>query len=405
MNIKGFITSLLALFFSVTMLSQETQKQLEKERKQLRAKISSIIRLREKSQLKEQSILEQVNSLSIQVNALDRLVKLTNRQANYLSRKIKANTDEIATLKTELSDLKEDYAKMIQKSYKSKSNQNRIMFLLSSESFLQAYKRISYMQQYTKFRKKQAGTIEAKTKKLEQLNVDLKEQKKEKDRLVAANRQTKKELEKERLNQQKLIAQINSNQAGYAKQIKQQQRRARDIDRKIEKLIREAIARSNKKKGKVKNTKTFELTAESRTLANNFNSNRGKLPWPVVKGTVIKGFGRQRHRILKNIEINNSGVDIETGEGEIARAIFEGEVSTVQAIKGAGKLVQIRHGDFLTTYYNLSNISVKEGDKVSTKQAIGKVHTNPGTGRSIMKFYIYKDTKFLNPQKWIFKMR
>ncbi len=403
-NLKHIIIGL--VFFVANLVSaQQSQEQLEQERKSLQSKIASIAKLKAKSQQKEKSLLDQVNALSRQVAALNRLVKLTNRQANYLNRKIKENTTEINNLTTELADLKEDYAKMIQKSYKSKSSQNRVMFLLSSESFLQAYKRISYMQQYTKFRKKQGALITTKTEKLKKLNIQLLEQRKQKEKLVVENRKTKKNLEKERLEQQKLIAQINSDQATYAKQIRAQQKKAKAIDRKIEKLIKEAIARANKKAGAKKNSKTFTLTAESKKLATNFTANRGKLPWPVLKGDVIKPFGRQRHPVLKNIEINNSGVDIETEENQVARAIFDGEVSTVQAIKGAGKLVQIRHGDFITTYYNIDQISVKEGDKVTTKQAIGKVHTNSNTGRSIIKFSIYQGAKFLNPQKWIYKMK
>ena len=401
------LKSIFIFFISVlltTSLQAQTQQKLEAERKALKAEIATISKLNKASQKKEKSVLEQVEGLKIQINALNRLVTLTNRQANHLTKKIKANTTELANLNTELIELKNDYSEMIQKSYKSKSSQNRIMFLLSSENFKQAYKRVVYMQQYASFRKSQGLLIEEKTVRLEQLNVDLGKQKKEKEKLVASNRQTKKQLESERQVQQKLIAEINKDQATYAKQIKKQQRKANAIDKQIEKLIREAIARANKKAGKVKNTKTFALTAEAKVLATKFEKNKGKLPWPVVKGIVTKKFGKQRHPVLKNIEINNSGVDIETAQNQMARAIFDGEVSTVQAIKGAGKLVQIRHGNYISTYYNVEDISVKVGDKVSTKQTIGKVHTNSRTGRSIMKFSIYKGKGFINPQQWIYKM-
>lgn len=405
MKIVSYILFLLStLLVSSGVHAQQNQQKLEAERKALQSEIATISKLNKESQEKEKSLLEQVSGFDRQINALNRLVKLTNRQANYLTKKMKANTTEMANLKTELIDLKNDYAEMIQKSYKSKSSQNRVMFLLSSENFKQAYKRVIYMQQYAKFRKSQGVLIEEKTDRLATLNLDLGKQKKEKERLVANNRVTQKQLQTERLEQQKLIARINNDQATYAKQIKAQQRKANAIDRQIEKLIREAIAKANKKAGKAKNTKTFALTAEAKALATNFGKNKGKLPWPVVKGIVTKSFGKQRHPVLKNIEINNSGVDIETEQNQVVRAIFDGEVSTVQAIKGAGKLVQIRHGNYISTYYNVENISVKVGDKVTTKQGIGKVHTNSRTGRSIMKFSIYKSSGFLNPQQWIYKM-
>jgi len=392
------------LLWGSGVYAQKNQQKLEAERKALQAEIATISKLNKESQKKEKSLLEQVSGLDRQINALNKLVKLTNRQANYLTKKMKANTTEMANLQSELTDLKKDYAEMIQKSYKSKSSQNRVMFLLSSESFKQAYKRVIYMQQYAKFRKSQGVLIEEKTARLEKLNLDLNKQKKNKEKLIANNRTTQKQLQTERIEQRKLVAQINKDQATYAKQIKEQQRKANAIDRQIEKLIKEAIAKANRKAGKAKNTKTFALTAEAKILATNFGKNKGKLPWPVIKGVVTKGFGKQRHPVLKNIEINNSGVDIETEQNQVARAIFDGEVSTIQAIKGAGKLIQIRHGNYISTYYNIENISVKVGDKVKTKQAIGKVHTNSRTGRSIMKFSIYKNAGFLNPQQWIYKM-
>ena len=404
MKIISFLIIITCSLLSLSVNAQQSQKKLEEERRALQNEIATITKLNKESQKKEKSLLEQVTGLDLQINALNRLVKLTNRQANYLTKKTKANTEEIESLKSELSDLKVDYAEMIQKSYKSKSSQNRVMFLLSSENFSQAYKRITYMQQYAKFRKNQGVLIQEKTERLKVLNLDLIKQKKEKETLIANNRIVKKQLQSEKLEQQKLITKIKSNQATYAKQIKQQQQKSRSIDRQIEKLIKEAIARANKKAGKTKNNKTFALTAEAKVLASNFSKNKGKLPWPVVKGLVTKNFGKQRHPILKNIEINNSGVDIETAPNQIARAIFDGEVSTVQAIKGAGKLVQIRHGNYISTYYNIEDIKVNVGDKVTTKQTIGKVHTNSRTGRSIMKFSIYKSSQFLNPQQWIYKM-
>ena len=169
-------------------------------------------------------------------------------------------------------------------------------------------------------------------------------------------------------------------------------------------MIREAIAKANKKAGKKASSSTIELTAEAKVLAASFTANKGKLPWPVASGKMVKKFGKQPHPTIPNITINNSGVEIETNKGERARAIFGGEVSTIKSIRGAGKLVQIRHGNYITTYYNLENISVIEGQEVSIKDAIGKVRVNPTNGRAIMKFLIYQNAKRLNPQDWIFKM-
>ncbi len=386
------------------VFSQDSKASLEAKKEYFLAEIARFKELKKDASSKEASLLVQVQALNAQVKATKNLIQLTNRQANILQQKIQKNTNQISALKKELVDLKEDYAEMIRKSHKSKSQYNRVLFLLSSQSFLQAYKRIKYMEQYAKFRKNQGLSIQQKSKKLKALNADLKKQEAEKNKLIAENRKVKIGLEKEQEKQRQLIKKIQSNKSFYAKQIRTQQRKTKDIERRIEKLIREAIAKSNKKAGKKKNYKTFHLTPEAKKLASGFKSNKGKLPWPVVKGRVVKKFGKQPHSILRGITIQNSGVDIETDKDQIARAIFDGEVSTVQTIKGAGKLVQIRHGAYITTYYNLENIQVKEGDKVSTKQKIGNVHTNASTGQSIMKFLIFENSKFVNPQKWIYKM-
>ncbi len=397
--------AIICLFFTPFLIySQESKAELEAKKEYFLAEIARFKELKKNAATKEKSLLAQVQALNAELRVTKSLIQLTNKQANNLQRKIQANTQKIAALKTELKDLKQDYAAMISKSYKSKSQYNRLLFLLSSENFLQAYKRIQYMKQYTKFRKKQGLSIQEKTKALNVLNADLKVQETEKNKLVAENRKVKANLEKEQQKQRLIIKKIQSNQKFYAKQIRSQQQKTRGIERRIEKLIREAIARSNKKAGKSKSYKTFHLTPEAKKLASGFKSNRGKLPWPVIKGRVVKKFGKQPHPILKGITIQNSGVDIETDKNQIARAIFEGEVSTVQTIKGAGKLVQIRHGNYITTYYNLENIQVKEGDKVTTKQKIGNVHTNANTGETVMKFLIFENSKFVNPQKWIYRM-
>ncbi|TSE05987.1 MULTISPECIES: murein hydrolase activator EnvC family protein [Aquimarina] len=391
------------------LFSQSTkQQQLEEERQRLREEIEQMKQLRADNKLKERSVLDEVETINSQISTRQNLIKITNQQANLLTREINTNFKKIDAYRKELKALKKDYAKMITKSYKSKSHQSRIMFLLSSADFAQAYKRLQYMKQYNEHRKEQADRIENSTIELQALNTDLSRQKKDKQGLIEENRQAQQDLKEEKKEQQILMASIRKKAGTYTKQIKKKQEQASAIDKAIEKLIREAIARANKKAGKKVTKKgsatTFALTAEAKILADNFTSNKGKLPWPVGTGRITKKFGRQPHPTLPNIQINSSGVEIETRTGEKARAIFEGEVIAIQKLRGASRLVQIRHGNYITTYYNIENITVKEGDKVATKQSIGAVRTNPTTGRAIMKFLIYQNAKRLNPQSWIYKM-
>ncbi|WP_108869499.1 murein hydrolase activator EnvC family protein [Aquimarina aquimarini] len=398
----------LVLVCSPSFSQSTKQQQLEEERQRLREEIEQMKQLRADNKLKERSVLDEVETINSQINTRKNLIKVTNQQANLLTREINVNFKKIEGYRKELTVLKKEYAKMVAKSYKSKSHQSKIMFLLSSADFTQAYKRLQYMKQYNEHRKDQAIRIENNTKELQFLNQDLSRQKKDKQGLIEENRGAQDKLKAEKKEQQVLMASIRKKQGVYTKQIKKKEQQASAIDKAIEKLIRDAIAKANKKAGKKVTKKgsatTFALTAEAKIMADNFTSNKGKLPWPVGTGKVTKKFGRQPHPTLPNIQINSSGVEIETRAGERARAIFEGEVIAIQKLKGASRLVQIRHGNYITTYYNIENITVKEGQKVATKQSLGEVRTNPTTGRAIMKFLIYQNAKRLNPQSWIYKM-
>ncbi|MBT8296565.1 MAG: peptidase M23, partial [Gramella sp.] len=277
----------LSLFFLGLNLSnaQTNREELEKRRIELRNEITRINELRISNQKKQRSVLGQVEDLNQQIKSTEDLIKLTNQQANLLNREINTNTNKIGKLRKELEKLKEDYARMIEKSYKSKSQQSRVMFLLSSKSFLQAYKRLQYMKQYTNYRKQQGDEIKANTQELQDLNSRLVKQKEEKDRLIADNRKTRAELEKNRKSQQTLMATINKREGEFATQIKKKQNEIDAIDRAIDKMIRESIAKANKESGSSSRS-TYKLTPAAEALAADFTKNKGKLPWPVKSGVV-----------------------------------------------------------------------------------------------------------------------
>ena len=293
---------------------------------------------------------------------------------------------------------------MIVKSYKSKNQQSRIMFLLSSDNFKQAYKRLQYMKQYSDHQKQQGQEIKTKSEELQSINANLLVQKADKQKLINENRVVQKTLEEERKQHQALMTSIKKNINVYAAQIKAKQQEADRIDREIDKIIREAIVTSNKKAGKSETSVGFSLTAEEKVLASNFVSNKGKLPWPVEKGFVTLGYGTQPSPIDKSVSIRSNGVRIATEKGAKVRAVFSGEVSRIVVIKNSNPIVMIRHGNFITAYKNLSKVYVKEGDKVTTKQEIGEVFTNPSNGDTILNFIIYENLNTLNPAEWIYKM-
>jgi septal ring factor EnvC (AmiA/AmiB activator) len=394
------------LLFSAVVFSQSAkQQQLEERRQELRQEIQKINQLQSENKFKQKSQLSLIENFNYKISVLSNLIKVTNQQANLLTREINTNQKRISNLRDELKELKEDYAAMIVKSYKSKNEQSRIMFLLSSDDFKQAYKRLQYIKQYSDHQKQQGVEIKAKTLELQKINKNLSKQNEDKKKLIAENKEVQKALEKERKEHQQIIAFINKNLNKYASQIKEKQREADKIDKQIKDIIRAAITASNKKAGKPSSsTSGFSLTAEEKVLATSFTSNKGKLPWPVEKGYVTVKYGTQRHPVNKSLTIKSNGVRIATEKGAKVRTVFNGEVTRVVVIKNANAIVMVRHGNYITAYKNLKSVYVKEGDKVTTKQDIGEVFTSPTNGDTILYFSIYKEIETQNPSSWIFKM-
>ena len=393
----------LIISFGTAQSNSSRQRALEGEKKRLQQEIKQINTLLFDNSLKEKSFVSQVEDLDLKISVRSQLVKVNNQQANLLTRQINVNQRDITKLRSELKDLKKDYADMITNSYKSKSSLNRLMFLFSSKDFLQAYKRIQYMKQYANYRKKQGEEIAEKTQTLQTLNKTLLEQKIQKEALVAENKKAQQVLQDELKSQQRLIRSLKSKSLSLSAKIKQKQLKAAAIDREIQRLIREAIAASNKAAGKT-SKKAFILTPEAKLLAKNFVANKGKLPWPVEKGLVVQRFGTQPHPVVKTTMIKSNGVTIATSMKSQARSVFDGEVMTVLSFKGNNPTVLIKHGNFITTYKNIAKVYVKKGDKVKSKQAIGEIFTNPQTGKTVLQFSVFNELKPQNPKNWIYKM-
>jgi septal ring factor EnvC (AmiA/AmiB activator) len=369
---------------------------------------------------KEVSVKKQLEIQLEKIKLKEKLINTTEKQTKLLSNDMYLNQLTINRLKRELVVLKDDYAQMIVKSYKSRSEQSRAMFLLSSENFLQAYKRAQYMKQYASYRKNQGLEIQSKSEELLVHNETLEVQKTAKQKLIEENEKERLVLEKEKQIQQELAKAIKKDKKQLLAEIKKKQQETKNIDNQIAKLLRAAIAAANKKtatataksnpKTSAESTKATEtsakivLTAEGKIESNNFKANKGKLPWPVEKGFVSLPYGDQPHPIVKSLIVHNSGVEITTDQGVNARAVFAGEVISVMVLSPVNKAVMIQHGDYFTVYQNLSSVSVSKGDKVSIKQAIGRIRTNGDTGKTVLKFTLSQNTVYNNPATWLFNM-
>lgn len=402
-----FLKKSLSIFFFLLLTiawgQNNRQAKLEAQRKQLRAEIKQINTLLFTNKKQKKNALTEVEDLAVKISLRQRLIKVTNEEANRLIQQISVNQRTITRQEKELKDLKEEYAEMIRFSYASKSAQSRLMFLFSSESFLQAYKRFQYLKQYAAFRKKQGLMIAEKTKALEILNASLVVQKQKKDTLIKENRIAQNELTAERLEQKERINALKKNERSLARQIQKKQRQITAFDKEIQRIIREAIAASNKAAAG-KNKAVFTLTPEAQLIGKNFTANKGKLPWPVEQGVVTLGFGTQTHPMVKTTKIQSNGVTIATPGKAKVRSVFKGKVMQVFSFKGSNPGVLIQHGNYITSYSNLAAVYVKKGEIIDAKQAIGEVFTHPTSGKSELKFSVFQNTTPVNPKSWVYRM-
>ncbi len=415
-----FLLSLFVLFFSFSAMAQIDEKEkLEQRKEQLQRELSEAKTKLQNEKKKEKSVLKEIAGQDAQIRISEKIISTIAKQARILDDNIYLTQLEINKLNKDLKIMKEDYAKMIVKSYKSRSEQSRFMFVLSSTSFLQAYKRVQYMKQYAGYRKRQAEEIKVKQARLGVAVGELQTNKKEKEVVIVEK--TKIKAEHEKLKQEKVETAklIQKDKKKIAADIAKMDKERKSIDKKIKKMINDAIAAENKKNaakkkaaatasGNTAPVKTapvsstkIELTPEGKLSSDSFKANKGQLPWPTEKGYISTGYGDQPHPDYSNIVIHNSGIDITTDSGSSARAVFAGEVSGVQVSQTTNTYtVLVRHGDFFTAYSNLSSVSVSVGNKVTAKQTLGKIKTN-AKGNSVLKFVINQNTTVLNPKSWL----
>ena len=381
------------------ILFAQSKEDLERKRKEITSDIKQIEKLIDNSFNKKRALLTNLENLKFKIDLQKKLIMNINNQLNIIIDEIERNSIELNKLLTKQKKVKEDYASMILKSYKHKSKLNIIIFVFSANNFTQAYKRLQYYKQYIKYKDKQIKQIKLTTTLVDNVLEELDEQKNQKKNLILANEKIKINLDKEDLMQKDMIVEIRSDEKRFTNQIRIKQKQAQDIDKQIEMIIAEATA-----KVKNKGLPEFNLTAEAKLISKKFNENKGKLPWPVEKGIVILKYGKQPHPIVRTTTIQSNGVRILTSQNQEVRAIFDGKVYSIIIPKNGSHAILVQHGNFFSVYKNLSEIYVKKGETIETKQVIGKLITNKSSGQTILNFSIFKDGVTQNPSAWIYKM-
>ena len=412
-----YILVFFTLLLSFSVFSQ-TKEELKKQKSSIEKEINYTTELLNKTKANKDKSLSYLKVLDKQIQNQERLlqtlnieISLLNKQAQKTEQSIIKTEQAIKTEQENLELLKSEYAKMIYACFKKKGNRNDLMFIISAEDFNQAYKRIVYLKQYASFRKNQAEKITESQKGLKSSKADLNNQK---DQLILESA-LKKELMSAKTNElttisdtkqekQELINKLSKSEIVFKKQLQDKQKRAKKLDDQIRKIIEEEIRKAREKvKKKNGNDDSYNLTPEALALSSEFNSNKGKLPWPLEKGVIVQRYGKQKHAVFAGIETFNNGIDIATDKKAIVRAVFDGTISRIFFIKGEGKAILMNHGEYFSVYSGLEEVSVRVGDKILSKEKIGIVFTQEAEEKTELRFEIWKGYDKHDPSKWLYK--
>jgi septal ring factor EnvC (AmiA/AmiB activator) len=381
------------LFSLTAYLRGQTKAELEEKRNKALNEITYVDNLLKTTE-KEKG--ESMNAIKIIGNKLvlrETVIKGMRQEISLLSERIDLNNLAIDIMERDLVELKDDYARAVINSYKTQKGNPELIYILSAKDFNQGYKRLKYLQQVTKFRRRESEIIIELKSQIETSKDKLQNDLKKVSDLKSKEEQQKNLLQTEQERKQKMVQSLSNKERQLKKDLEEKKRIARKIESEIARII------DDERKKSIKS----DNTPEQKLIGENFAENKGRLPWPVEKGIITSHYGIQKHQVLKYVTEDNIGIEI-TSSGKVsARSVFQGEVVKVFAISGANMTVIIRHGKYLSVYANIVNVKVRIGDKVVLKQDIGDVYSDPGSNNNcVLKFMIFEtNAKYLDPESWI----
>lgn len=400
MNVALRLSLLVLLIFSGLTATSQSKAELEKRRDELNQKIAYTRKLIDEKKEGQQATYEQLRILREQINYRTQLLDSYEKEIRRFRDEINATESEIRELESKIARMKDEYAEMIRQAYKNRRNHDEMMYIFASDDFNQAFKRFKILQEYADYRKRQANEIRSAQEALQEKVRDLEVAQSEKQKLLEVQRGEARELDADRKESEAVLQRLKSEESKLIAQQQQQEAERQRVNAAIRKIIEEELAAAKKD-----NDGMFELTPEGKIVSAEFEKNKGTLPWPVTRGVITGRFGKQAHESIPGITIENNGVDIATEEGASVRSIFDGTVTSVFAIPGAGKNVIVTHGAYKSVYTNLSNTEVKKGDSVVAGQVIGVVLTANGKTTAHLEIWKMAGTgpQPQNPEVWIRK--
>ena len=441
---KRIFLLLIACCFLSTLLAQSTRKirELEAKRKELHQQIAESETLLQSTKKDVKSQLDNLALLTGQIEERRKYINTIESDVHILTSEIASLQKQLNKLQRDLKDKKQKYEISVLHMYRNKSVQEKLMFIFSAENLSQTYRRMRYVQEYANFQRLQGMEIERKQKQIAAKKREVEQTKNAKQNLLKQGEAEKIKLEIQEKERQTLLANLQKKQKGIQNEIRKKKRSAEQLNAQIDRLIEieiekarkraeeearrkaaaEAAAKAaaakkaeNKTTGGVTRSKSteknedtrkaapvekFSLNNEDRQLSGSFERNRGILPVPITGPYVIVShYGQYAVDGLRNVKLDNKGIDIKGKPGAQARAVFDGEVSAIFQYNGLNNIL-VRHGNYISVYCNLSSVSVSKGSKVNTRTVLGTIHTD-SSGNTVLHFQLRKETAKLNPELWL----
>jgi septal ring factor EnvC (AmiA/AmiB activator) len=391
------------------------KEKLQRSKQKLEEEIRYTTDLLEKTKKNKETSLNRLQILARQIKSREALIRAINRELFDVQVTMSVDSIQIARMSKQLKSMRAEYARMISYAYRNMNGQSKLMFIFSARDFNQAYQRLKYYRQYATFRRHQAEKIEATRKAINAHRRDLEVTLNQKTTLVIAKKTEKQKLDREKSDKATAVKELSEKEKQLVKTIKSKQQAAQKLENAIEKLIADEIKASEERARKKVTADTkkvvspkakpgvpaMEYTPKEKELSSSFSANRGRLPWPCEKGFISGSFGEHAHPVLEHVKVKNNGIDIMTDRGSTVKSVFGGKVSRVMFFPGFNNVVIVRHGEYLTVYSNLDEVNVRDGQEVTVKQPIGKVHAGTGEERSELHFELWHGKVIQNPEVWL----
>lgn len=376
-----------------TSSQSQSVKNLKSQREKTLKELEETKKMIQQTNSNEKATVNKLNLLNKDIQTRKRLIHDLNYEIQGLDQEMTRLSMKRDSLQADLEALKESYAELVRQSHYTIADESPLLFILSAEDFQQMLRRVRYMQEFQQFRKEQVARIENTQAEIDMQNQMLSENKSDKEEAVRTHKVQQDNLSRDEKKQKAMLEQLKKKKSTLLAQQKKQQKKADDLNRKIEELIAKEMSKSEGK----------TLTKEQTLIAGGFEKNKGRLPMPVEKGFISGHFGVQAHPTLEKVTVNNKGVYIQTSAGTQARAVYEGEVTSCFVMSGTTAVI-IQHGNYRTVYSGLASVSVKKGDKVKAKQAIGTIYSDPEDDNATTLFFqIWLNKNILNPEQWLAK--